>query len=90
MTGRADAGAEALHERFSRARSESTPLTVAGPGHDDPRCDNSFIRVATAAFDLAGKVYAAGLDGSSRREILVLRGNLTCIARAVLPTGTKV
>jgi sugar lactone lactonase YvrE len=40
--------------------------------------------------DLAGNVYAAGLDGSNRREILVLQGNLTGIARAVLPTGTQV
>ncbi|MFJ9680550.1 3-hydroxyacyl-CoA dehydrogenase [Streptomyces sp. NPDC101194] len=39
--------------------------------------------------DLAGNVYAADLDGSNRREILVLQGNLTGIARAVLPpTGT--
>lgn len=38
--------------------------------------------------DLAGSVYAAGLDGSNRREILVAQGNLTGIARAVLPTGT--
>ncbi|MFD5797409.1 3-hydroxyacyl-CoA dehydrogenase [Streptomyces diastatochromogenes] len=34
--------------------------------------------------DLAGSVYAAGLDGSDRREILVAQGNLTGIARAVL------
>lgn len=34
--------------------------------------------------DLAGNVYAADLDGSNRREILVLQGNLTGIARAVL------
>ncbi|MGW9130402.1 YncE family protein [Streptomyces sp. NPDC055681] len=40
--------------------------------------------------DLAGNVYAADLDGSNRREILVLQGNLTGIARAVLPTGTRV
>ncbi|SOD88069.1 3-hydroxyacyl-CoA dehydrogenase [Streptomyces sp. Ag109_G2-15] len=39
--------------------------------------------------DLAGSVYAAGLDGSNRREILVAQGNLTGIARAVLPTGTR-
>ncbi|MFJ9821721.1 3-hydroxyacyl-CoA dehydrogenase [Streptomyces sp. NPDC101151] len=38
--------------------------------------------------DLAGNVYAADLDGSDRREILVLQGNLTGIARAVLPMGT--
>jgi hypothetical protein len=57
-TGRADADAdadadvdaEALHERLSRARSESTPMTVSGPGDDDPRCDNSVMRVATDAF----------------------------------------
>ncbi|WP_405885325.1 3-hydroxyacyl-CoA dehydrogenase [Streptomyces sp. NBC_01136] len=36
--------------------------------------------------DLAGNVYAADLDGSNRREILILQGNLTGIARAVLPT----
>jgi hypothetical protein len=34
-------------------------------------------------------VYAADLDGSNRSEILILQGNLTGIARAVLPTGTK-
>jgi sugar lactone lactonase YvrE len=39
--------------------------------------------------DLAGNVYAADLDGSNRSEILILQGNLTGIARAVLPTGTK-
>ncbi|MFB9573625.1 hypothetical protein [Streptomyces yanii] len=39
--------------------------------------------------DLAGNVYAADLDGSNRREILVLQGNLTGIARVVLPTGTR-
>ncbi|GDY79617.1 hypothetical protein SAV31267_091020 [Streptomyces avermitilis] len=39
--------------------------------------------------DLAGNVYAAGLDGSNRREILVAQGNLTGIAHAVLPTGTS-
>lgn len=39
--------------------------------------------------DLAGSVYAAGLDGSNRREILAAQGNLTGIARAVLPTGTS-
>ncbi|MGW7048798.1 3-hydroxyacyl-CoA dehydrogenase [Streptomyces avermitilis] len=38
--------------------------------------------------DLAGNVYAADLDGSNRREILFLQGNLTGIARAVLPTAT--
>lgn len=51
LTGLADA--EALHARLSRAGSESTLMTVAGAGHDDPRFDNSFIRAATAAF-LAG------------------------------------
>lgn len=35
--------------------------------------------------DLAGSVYAAGLDGSDRKEILVAQGNLTGIALAVLP-----
>ncbi|WP_411087357.1 3-hydroxyacyl-CoA dehydrogenase [Streptomyces sp. 061-3] len=40
--------------------------------------------------DLAGNVYAADLDGSNRREILVLQGNLTGITRAVLPTGTRI
>jgi sugar lactone lactonase YvrE len=40
--------------------------------------------------DLGGNVYAADLDGSNRREILILQGNLTGIARAVLPTGTGV
>ncbi|MFF3662853.1 YncE family protein [Streptomyces olivochromogenes] len=39
--------------------------------------------------DLAGNVYAADLDGSNRSEILILQGNLTGIARAVLPTGAK-
>ncbi|GGN76304.1 hypothetical protein GCM10011579_057220 [Streptomyces albiflavescens] len=38
--------------------------------------------------DLAGNVYAADLEGSNRREILVLQGNLTGIAHAVL-TGTR-
>ncbi|MER5791137.1 3-hydroxyacyl-CoA dehydrogenase [Streptomyces sp. NPDC001980] len=36
------------------------------------------------ATDLGGSVYAAGLDGSDRREILVAQGNLTGIAHAVL------
>ncbi|MEV6765502.1 3-hydroxyacyl-CoA dehydrogenase [Streptomyces sp. NPDC051105] len=36
--------------------------------------------------DLAGSVYAAGLDGSDRKEILAAQGNLTGIARAVLHT----
>ncbi|MGW2930840.1 3-hydroxyacyl-CoA dehydrogenase [Streptomyces sp. NPDC001156] len=40
--------------------------------------------------DLAGNVYAAGLDGSGQREILILQGNLTGIAHAVLPRGTAV
>ncbi|MFJ8492815.1 3-hydroxyacyl-CoA dehydrogenase [Streptomyces sp. NPDC094038] len=34
--------------------------------------------------DLGGSVYAAGLDGSERREILAAQGNLTGIAHAVL------
>ncbi|WP_406178397.1 hypothetical protein [Streptomyces sp. NBC_00996] len=38
--------------------------------------------------DLAGNVYAADLDASNQREILILQGNLTGIARAVL-TGTR-
>ena len=37
--------------------------------------------------DLAGNVYKANLDGSNRREILLLQGNLTGIAHAVLPAG---
>ncbi|MEV7391713.1 MULTISPECIES: 3-hydroxyacyl-CoA dehydrogenase NAD-binding domain-containing protein [unclassified Streptomyces] len=37
------------------------------------------------ATDLGGSVYAAGLDGSGRKEILAAQGNLTGIARAVLP-----
>jgi sugar lactone lactonase YvrE len=40
--------------------------------------------------DLAGNVYAAGLDGSGQKEILILQGNLTGIAHAVLPRGTAV
>lgn len=44
------ADAEALHARLSRAGSESTLMTVAGAGHDDPRFEDSFIRAATAAF----------------------------------------
>jgi DNA-binding beta-propeller fold protein YncE len=36
--------------------------------------------------DLAGSVYVADLDGSNFREILMAQGNLTGIARAVLPT----
>ncbi|MFJ1608451.1 3-hydroxyacyl-CoA dehydrogenase [Streptomyces sp. NPDC088253] len=39
--------------------------------------------------DLAGNVYAADLNGSNQREILFLQGNLTGIARAELPTGTR-
>lgn len=39
--------------------------------------------------DLAGNVYAADLNGSNQSEILILQGNLTGIARAVLPTGTN-
>ena len=39
------------------------------------------------ATDLGGSVYAAGLDGSDRKEILAAQGNLTGIARAVLPAG---
>ncbi|MET8408319.1 3-hydroxyacyl-CoA dehydrogenase [Streptomyces sp. NPDC005195] len=35
--------------------------------------------------DLAGTVYAADLDGSNRREILIAQGNLTGIAHAVVP-----
>ncbi|MCF3136103.1 3-hydroxyacyl-CoA dehydrogenase [Streptomyces olivochromogenes] len=35
--------------------------------------------------DLAGNIYAADLDGSNQKEILLLQGNLTGIARAVLP-----
>ncbi|MEU9404432.1 3-hydroxyacyl-CoA dehydrogenase [Streptomyces sp. NPDC048281] len=34
--------------------------------------------------DLGGSVYAAGLDGSERHEILAAQGNLTGIAHAVL------
>jgi DNA-binding beta-propeller fold protein YncE len=37
------------------------------------------------ATDLGGSVYAAGLDGSDRKAILAAQGNLTGIARAVLP-----
>jgi sugar lactone lactonase YvrE len=36
--------------------------------------------------DMAGTVYAADLDGSNRREILIAQGNLTGIAHAVIPT----
>jgi hypothetical protein len=36
--------------------------------------------------DMAGDVYAADLDGSNRREILIAQGNLTGIAHAVIPT----
>jgi hypothetical protein len=35
--------------------------------------------------DLGGNVYAADLDGSNRREILLVQGNLTGIAYAELP-----
>ena len=35
--------------------------------------------------DLGGSVYVADLDGSNRREILVVQGNLTGIAYAELP-----
>ncbi|MFD7710226.1 alpha/beta hydrolase family protein, partial [Streptomyces sp. NPDC059786] len=48
ITGLADA--EAPHQRLSRAGSESTLMTVAGAGHDDPRFDQPFVRAATAAF----------------------------------------
>lgn len=44
------ADAEALHQRLSRAGSESTLMTVAGAGHDDPRFDGPFIQQAIAAF----------------------------------------
>lgn len=37
--------------------------------------------------DFGGSVYAADLDGTSRREILVAQGNLTGIAYAELPTA---
>lgn len=39
--------------------------------------------------DLAGTVYAAGLDGTGSRPIRVLQGNLTGIAYAELPDGTQ-
>ena len=39
--------------------------------------------------DLAGNVYAADRDGSNRKEILLLQGNLTGIAFAALPTRTS-
>jgi hypothetical protein len=42
----------------------------------DPGGDRMFVT------DLGGTVYAAGLDGSNRREILVAQGNLTGIAYA--------
>lgn len=35
--------------------------------------------------DMAGTVYAADLDGSNRREILIVQGNLSGIAHAVIP-----
>ncbi|MFD4596562.1 3-hydroxyacyl-CoA dehydrogenase [Streptomyces sp. NPDC058464] len=47
----------------------------------DPERDRMYVT------DLAGTVYAAGLDGSDRREILVAQGNLTGIAHAVLHEG---
>ncbi|WP_150135778.1 3-hydroxyacyl-CoA dehydrogenase [Streptomyces hyaluromycini] len=47
----------------------------------DPDGDRMYVT------DLAGTVYAAGLDGSDRREILVAQGNLTGIAHAVLHEG---
>jgi sugar lactone lactonase YvrE len=47
----------------------------------DPDRDHMYVT------DLAGTVYAAGLDGSDRREILVAQGNLTGIAHAVLQEG---
>ncbi|MFG2518193.1 YncE family protein [Streptomyces sp. NPDC048527] len=37
--------------------------------------------------DMAGTVYAADLDGSNRREILIAQGNLTGIAHALIPTA---
>jgi hypothetical protein len=46
----------------------------------DPYGDRMFVT------DLGGTVYAAGLDGSNRREILVAQGNLTGIAHVELPT----
>ncbi|MFF8028691.1 YncE family protein [Streptomyces sp. NPDC007896] len=39
--------------------------------------------------DLGGNVYGADLNGSNQKEILFLQGNLTGIARAALPTGTR-
>ncbi|MGW7541780.1 3-hydroxyacyl-CoA dehydrogenase [Streptomyces sp. NPDC054770] len=47
----------------------------------DPDRDHMYVT------DLAGTVYAAGLDGSDRREILVAQGNLTGIAHAVVQEG---
>lgn len=44
------ADAQALHDRLSRAGSESTLMSVAGAGHDDPRFDGAFVRGATTAF----------------------------------------
>lgn len=37
--------------------------------------------------DLAGDVYAAGLDGTERRIVLAVQGNLTGIAYAEMPGG---
>jgi acetyl esterase/lipase len=42
--------ARALHDRLSRAGSESALMIVAGAGHDDPRFDGPLIRAATTGF----------------------------------------
>ncbi|GAA2852560.1 lipase [Actinoplanes cyaneus] len=42
--------ARALHDRLSRAGNESTLMTVAGAGHDDPRFNGPLVRAATTGF----------------------------------------
>jgi hypothetical protein len=39
--------------------------------------------------DLAGSVYSAGLDGSEKRNVLAVQGNLTGIAYAEIPSKEK-
>jgi len=36
--------------------------------------------------DLAGSVYSASLDGSEKRNLLAVQGNLTGIAYAEIPS----
>jgi hypothetical protein len=39
--------------------------------------------------DLAGSVYSCNLDGSDKKSVLVLQGNVTGIAYAEIPAVSK-